>query len=129
MIAKLPLVLMLSDEPRSARAVKLLLGDWGYRVAIGSMSDPISLSDRRSEHAVAILTDLVQAGWEHGLEQAIAVRQHVAAQLPILILCPHELPKMMRALPHGVTALEKPVEPIKLQEWLHALQLESAQAS
>ena len=115
-----PIVLLMTDDPRIASAMGMLLLDWGY-------DGRGSSSPWETDHSVpvaAILVDLLAARTEQALNRAIMVRERLGHPVPILIQsnCGPDGARgeaIADALPR-VTILDKPVDPARIRAWLSA---------
>ncbi len=111
-----PIVLLLTDEPRIASAIGLLLLDWGYD-GRGSAS-PWDID--RSVRVAAILVDLLTARTEQALDRAMMVRERLGHSVPILIQSNGARGEAIAAAGERVTILAKPVDPARIRAWLSA---------
>ena len=110
-----PAVLLLSDDPSIARAIGMLLHDWGYD---GWAADSSWDKGDNRRRIVGILVDLLVAHTPRSLDAALALRKRVGAPVPILI----QVSDGCASLPHpaaaNVAILSKPVDPSHIRTWL-----------
>ena len=118
---RVPLVMLLADDPKSARALGLLLSDWGYKVTVGAAPDGPEMAAGHGARPVAIIADLAHAGCRATVETALMLRARIASNVPILI-CDNEGRDMRldMAAP-AVTLLRKPADPAAIRQWLESL--------
>ena len=109
-----PAVLLLTDEPNIARAIGMLLHDWGYdaRAADSGWDKTGGL------RVVGILVELLVARTTKALDAALTLRERVGAPVPILI----QASDGSTHAPHlgiaHVAILPKPVDPSHIRAWL-----------
>ncbi len=115
-----PIVLLLTDDPRIASAIGMLLLDWGYD-GRGS-SSPWDAD--RSANVAAIVVDLLTARTEQALDRAIVMRQRLGHAVPILIQANGGMNiaggEPLAEAGERVTILPKPVDPARIRAWLSA---------
>jgi DNA-binding response OmpR family regulator len=115
-----PAVLLLTDDPNIARAIGMLLRDWGFE---GRAADSVGVESDApgSQIKVAgILVDLLTARTAHALDHALALRARVGEQVPILIQANNGSPSDSVPSAKHVTILSKPVDPGRIRVWLTA---------
>ncbi len=115
-----PSVLLLTDDPSIARAIEMLLRDWGFDgKAAGSAWDK-PCSGRAMAPVAGILVDLVDMQIGTALDNAVALRQRVGAPVPILIQSNNGYTTVPGRSEERVTILAKPVDPARIRAWLTA---------
>jgi CheY-like chemotaxis protein len=112
-----PLVLVIDDDPRMARALSLLLEDWGFsHVTAESPSEAVRTLGNRLDKVRAVITDYrLQDGFT-GVKGAVAVTNAIGRPVPTLVTtCFLDLAESVTAFP----VLAKPFEPNLLRQWLN----------
>ena len=116
-----PLVLLLADDLKTARATAVLLRDWGYDVSTGA-TEQVLLSDTADKtRVVAIIVDLVVEQSRKAVERALATRAAIGADIPILIQATNDTAGSAPIAASRVTLLSKPVDPARINAWLDTL--------
>jgi len=116
-----PVVLLLSDDRKSARAIELLLFDWGYRVVPGAGDPCLDHAAVMDMRPIAIISDAVHASQTASLVAAHALRAHAGAAVPILLCTKDDLATRPDQLNAGITVLAKPVDPRRVRLWLDTM--------
>ena len=112
-------MLLLADEPKSARALQFLLSDWGYGVVAAATADGLRATPCDHGAAVAIVLDLVHAQVSAALSAALAVRGQLAWHVPILLCAEHGA--VAPDAEAATTVFAKPVNPERVRNWLGSL--------
>jgi CheY-like chemotaxis protein len=111
-----PLVLIIEDNEDTARALSMLLEDWGFaHLAAASPAAAVRALGVRVKDVRALITDYhLQDGFT-GIKGAIAVAKAVGRPVPTLITTGFlDLAEYLDAFP----VLSKPFDPNVLHEWL-----------
>jgi CheY-like chemotaxis protein len=110
-----PAVLLLTDDPHIARAIGMLLHDWGYDGWAADSGWDKAGSGRR---VVGILVDLLVARTTKALDAALALRNRVGAPVPILIQANDGCASVPYPSAAQIAILPKPVDPSHIRAWL-----------
>lgn len=115
-----PAVLLLTDDLSIARAIEMLLRDWGFdgRSAGAAWDKPRSGPGKL--RVAGILVDMLGTQTEKALAAAVALRERAGAQVPILIQSNNGGTDVPGRPVEGVTILPKPVDPARIRAWLNA---------
>ena len=115
-----PAVLLLTDDANIARAIEMLLSDWGFdgKAATSDWDEPRA-SGAKSIVA-GILVDLNSARTALALEKALALRARVGASVPILIQANNSCSTEPLPPADKVTISPKPADPGCIRLWLVA---------
>ncbi len=110
-----PAVLLLTDDPNIARAIGMLLHDWGYD---GCPADSGWHEAGNGRRVAGILVDLLVTGTTKALDAALALRKCLGGSVPILIQANEGCAHLPQALADRVSILPKPVDPSDVRAWL-----------
>lgn len=119
-----PLILVIDDDQRMARALSLLLDDWGFdNVTAESPCAAVRSLGARLSEVRAVITDYhLQDGFT-GIKGAAAIVKAIGRPVPTLVTtCFLDLADNLSAFP----VLAKPFDPNLLRQWL-TYQLENDQ--
>ncbi len=81
----LPVVLLLTDEPRIARATELLLRDWGYATRVVAPGRNRNARLAAMPGLAGIVVDLLSVPFEQALCEALALRDAFDPRTPMII--------------------------------------------
>jgi DNA-binding NtrC family response regulator len=111
-----PLILVIDDDQRMARALSLLLDDWGFAyVTAESPTAAVRSLGPRLKEVRAVITDYhLQDGFT-GIKGAAAIVKAIGRPVPTLVTtCFLDLADNLSAFP----VLAKPFDPNLLRQWL-----------
>lgn len=117
MTVRPPLVLILENDPASAAALEMLVGDLGYDTLTGSSLAALPELTEKASGAAAIIADYhLQDGT--GVD-AIARLSQAGVQAPVLLMTGTLKGKAREAaVLAGHRFVEKPAEPRTIIDWL-----------
>ena len=119
---KAGLVIVLEDDPRSAEALALLLGDWGYECLHGKALDEVlPLVRPRAAEIRAVISDYHLHGGTTGIEAAKAIEANGVTAPVLLLTGTLRGAARQTASAAGYRFMEKPVAPERLKTWLDGL--------
>jgi len=106
-----PLIVLIEDEAGIRESVSILLTSWACRViAAESGSDALELLSWADDLPAAIIADKRLANGDDGLDAALAVREDVLTEIPIVLLTGdiHQFEHVSGV--SGISVLAKPAE-------------------
>jgi DNA-binding NtrC family response regulator len=116
------LVIVLEDDRRSAEALALLLGDWGYECLHGEALDEVLPFIRlRAGEIRAVISDYHLRGGTTGIEAARTIEASGVAAPVLLLTGTLRGGARQAASAAGYRFMEKPVAPERLKAWLDRL--------
>lgn len=111
-------VLVVDDDEQIRAAMSLLLSSWGHEALLAA-SLPQALHLAHATPPDLALIDLRLGSEGHGLEVVEALRQRLGAQTPMAIVTGDTTADTLARLEAaGVTGLHKPLDPVRLQNFL-----------
>ena len=115
-IERSPLVLAIDNDGPTARALAMLIGDWGYTCcAAGTLEDGIARLGPRIRDVAAVILDLSGSDPTRSRSTAAAVAKAVGRVVPVLVTSTES----ESGRPTAVTeTLDKPYDPEVLHRWL-----------
>lgn len=111
-------VILLSDDPRTAGTMRLLLSDWGFEAIPRALSAELSEDMLQGDGAVGIICDIVHADIATAIRAALVLRERLRPDLPILISTNAPPAADAVPLPPLVNILAKPAHPCLICNWV-----------
>lgn len=115
-----PVVLLLTDDQGIAKAIGMLLLDWGFEGKAAASAWDQPRPSGTGAPVAGILVDLLSERTANALNIALALRARVGAPVPILIQSNNGCTTVPGLAAPYVTILPKPVDPGCIRIWLTA---------